>query len=49
MLVGRKYLDEAHAVHTAIGTELEAPNYTWECRVCRPIFPPRPRRRGIVL
>lgn len=26
MLVGRKYLDEAYAVHTVHGTQLEAPN-----------------------
>jgi len=38
MLVGRKYLAEAYAVHTVLGTELEASNLTCECRVCRPIF-----------
>ena len=28
MLVARKYLDEAYAVHTVLGTELEALNFT---------------------
>ena len=28
MFVVRKYLDEAYAVHTVLGTELEAPHFT---------------------